>query len=224
MGLFRKEERKDDRMSYLKERSNRIQLFEENMYFCERNPKLMNSIMRTRQHAEFYSDVAKDLKIYPECQLKKPSLQFAEDDDVLVLAKRLAEKKPGVRIGLVNSSNALFPGGTVLQGGDGLEERLCRSTTLYPCLRENRVQEVFYSCDEQAGCYMDTGCFLYLPEVVCFRIRDEAEQNLEEQEWFSVDIISCRFVDASTSKDLTELYQVAIHNGIEILVLGHMDN
>ena len=105
--------------------------------------------------------------------------------------KNLKNVFPTSRIGIVHFGSPIHPGGSVIQGGDGLEEFLCRCTTLYPCLATTFLRQQYYEknrlCEEDQ--YRNVG--IYIPDVVCFREDSEESRIMKQSDWFLVDVISC---------------------------------
>lgn len=126
-------------MNYQKDRTKRIEIFENTIQYCERNTRLLESIDQTRHNTLLYH---KPLK---ECS--KVCKVYQQPVKISVSTKRTLEiaKQPHLcyrdrRIGIFNFADALHPGGEVIRGNNTHEEILCRCSTLYPCLNTVDLQ------------------------------------------------------------------------------------
>ncbi|KAF4970349.1 hypothetical protein FSARC_2605 [Fusarium sarcochroum] len=83
------------------------------------------------------------------------------------------------RVGILNMSSPLSPGGGFLNGANSQEESLCMRTTLYPSLKDEwyRIPEL---------------CAIYTPDVLVFR--DEEAEDLDKKDRFYVDCITAAMI------------------------------
>lgn len=147
----------------------------------------------------------------------------------------------GKRIAVLNFASATNPGGGVENGASAQEECLCRVSTLYPCLTEQKMRDCFYTPHRKNGNALHNDDIIYTPNVLV--IKDDDHNLLSEP--FSVDVISCaapnlrerpsnRYNTGDTIKaqilenELLELHEKrarkifasAIANNVEVLILG----
>ena len=85
------------------------------------------------------------------------------NDDCIDTCVRLAKEDPTCRVGLLNMASDRCPGGGVTKGARAQEEDICRRTTLYPTLLQQRYplahDEIVYTpnvkivkCSTYASC------------------------------------------------------------------------
>ncbi len=147
----------------------------------------------------------------------------------------------GKRTAVLNFASATNPGGGVEKGASAQEECLCRVSTLYPCLADQKMRASFYTPHRKNGNALHNDDIIYTPNVLV--IKDDDHNLLSEP--FSVDIISCaapnlrerpanQYNTGDTIKvqisdnELLALHEKrarkicssAIANGVEILILG----
>ena len=147
----------------------------------------------------------------------------------------------GKRTAVLNFASATNPGGGVEKGASAQEECLCRVSTLYPCLANQKMRASFYTPHRKNGNALHNDDIIYTPNVLV--IKDDDHNLLSEP--FSVDIISCAAPNlrerpsnqyntgdtikvqisdnellALHEKRASKIFSSAIANGIEILILG----
>ncbi len=147
---------------------------------------------------------------------------------------------------VLNFANFFTPGGAVEYGANAQEEALCRTSTLYVCLTDDKnVKTDFYLAHEhtamglkeaekeQYGTMHNNDC-IYTPNVVIFK-DPKTEENLLTSDYGFVDVISCaapNFAGQTLSvKTLESMYklqldrihrilEVAYSQGTDHLILG----
>lgn len=147
----------------------------------------------------------------------------------------------GKRTAVLNFASATNPGGGVEKGASAQEECLCRVSTLYPCLVDQKMRASFYTPHRKNGNALHNDDIIYTPNVLV--IKDDDHNLLSEP--FSVDIISCAAPNlrerpsnqyntgdtikvqisdnellALHEKRARKIFSSAIANGVEILILG----
>lgn len=147
----------------------------------------------------------------------------------------------GQRTAVLNFASATNPGGGVEKGASAQEECLCRVSTLYPCLVDQKMRASFYTPHRKNGNALHNDDIIYTPKVLV--IKDDDHNLLATP--FSVDIISCaapnlrerpsnQYNTGDTvkvqisgnellklhEKRASKIFSSAIANGIEILILG----
>ena len=144
-----------------------------------------------------------------------------------------AEKYDGKTV-VLNFADFYKPGGLVKMGSGAQEESLCRISTLYPCIAEDpRVREEFYhhhrDC-QYTSLYNDD--IIYTPNVVVFKKDDNDMYDLNEADWYNVDVITCaapnlREIDISADtlyriqkSRIMRILEVADINGADNVILG----
>ncbi len=150
------------------------------------------------------------------------------DESALSAARRLTGARQ--KVAVLNFANAVNPGGAVLYGGDGREERLCRCTNLYPCLTKPEIFADFYDYNNQMDCYYSDR-IIYTENVTVFKT--DLPVCASTKNWFMADVISCpapnlNGVDKMDERRLERLLAGRIQNilavaeahAVSCLVLG----
>ena len=147
----------------------------------------------------------------------------------------------GKRTAVLNFASATNPGGGVEKGASAQEECLCRVSTLYPCLVDQKMRASFYTPHRKHGNALHNDDIIYTPKVLI--IKDDDHNMLATP--FLVDVISCAApnlrekpnnaynsgdgnrVQISDNKLLAlhekrarKIFASAIANGVEVLILG----
>lgn len=160
-------------------------------------------------------------------------------------AKRLIDEDPSRHVAVLNFASATNPGGGVFRGSSAQEENLCRCSTLYPTLDQQRFWDGYYHFHRERGDVRYSDACIYTPDVVVFKRDAEFPELMPESDWFKVDVITCAAPNlrhapsnsynphAGTWRpvDDEELYrihvsrgrricEVAAANGADALVLG----
>lgn len=152
-----------------------------------------------------------------------PHTTFAE-------AKRYVGKG---RIAVLNFANPETPGGGVQNGAMAQEECLCRSSNLYPCLTVPNVQKEYYEYHRRKANHFFSDRLIYTKDVTVFKSDDPIPQLLPEEEWFTVDVITCaapyiakrKHTNLPALKNLfisriKNIFEVAVENQVDFLILG----
>lgn len=154
--------------------------------------------------------------------------------------------KKGKRVCVLNFASATNPGGGVVHGSSAQEEAICRCSTLYPCLNTRKMWNEFYTPHRNADNPLYNDDCIFTPDVKVFKSDINFPELLPEAEWWDVDVITCaasnlRRIPSNrmnpnagsrkadiTYEELRELhtariqriFEVAIANGVEVLILG----
>ncbi len=157
----------------------------------------------------------------------------------------LTKQHPGARLAVMNFANAFTPGGGVVKGAGAQEESLCRCSTLYFSLAEPDLQPAFYRPHRDLPGHLNNDDCIYTPGVVAFKSDTASPELLPEEQWYSVDILTCAGPDmrhywllrgASESDHpvlipethfrtlmaarIRKVFAVAVREGAEVLILG----
>lgn len=147
----------------------------------------------------------------------------------------------GKRTAVLNFASATNPGGGVEKGASAQEECLCRVSTLYPCLVDQKMRASFYTPHRKHGNALHNDDIIYTPKVLI--IKDDDHNMLATP--FLVDVISCAAPNlrekpnnaynsgdgnkvqisdnellALHEKRARKIFASAIANGVEVLILG----
>ena len=154
--------------------------------------------------------------------------------------------KQGKSVCVLNFASATNPGGGVVHGSSAQEEAICRCSTLYPCLNTKELWNGFYGPHRKADNPLYNDDCIFTPGVKVFKSDINFPELLLETEWWDVDVITCAAPNlrsipsnrmnpnaGSRKADITyeglralhtariqRIFEVAIANGAEVLILG----
>lgn len=154
--------------------------------------------------------------------------------------------KQGKRVCVLNFASATNPGGGVVHGSSAQEEAICRCSTLYPCLNTRKMWNEFYTPHRNADNPLYNDDCIFTPDVKVFKSDINFPELLPETEWWDVDVITCAAPNlrsipsnrmnpnaGSRKADITyeglralhgariqRIFEVAMANGAEVLILG----
>lgn len=154
--------------------------------------------------------------------------------------------KQGKKVCVLNFASATNPGGGVVNGASAQEECICRCTTLYPCLNADAMWNAFYTPHRKAANPLYNNDCIYTPDVCVFKSDTNFPEVLPKYEWWNVNILSCaapnlrerpsnamnphagdkavKITSAELKKLLTKrirrIFEIAVANGNEVLILG----
>jgi len=97
--------------------------------------------------------------------------------------------RKGKKVAVLNFASATTPGGGVLKGSSAQEECLCRVSTLYNCINDSKMWDVFYNPHRKSGDSIHNDDIIYTPGVKVIKTDDY--DDLTENKVFTVDVISC---------------------------------
>lgn len=147
---------------------------------------------------------------------------------------------------MLNFASATNPGGGVVNGSSAQEECICRCTTLYPCLNTDEMWNAFYKPHRKAANPLYNNDCIYTPDVCVFKSDTNFPEVMPKDEWWNVNILTCaapnlrerpsnamnphagdkavKITSAELEKLLTKrirrIFEIAVANGNEILILG----
>lgn len=123
---------------------------------------------------------------------------YEKKADVIVSEKRTFEAARGYRgveRAVLNFASSVTPGGGVKKGSFAQEESLARISTLYPCLSDRKLWDGYYAVNRMRHDRRNTDSVIYTPGVLVFRSDDERMKILDEDEWYSVNVLTCAAPD-----------------------------
>lgn len=141
-----------------------------------------------------------------QCVIDENQVFAAKNDNVydtpanvIVSKKRSLEAAMGYpkqKVCVLNFASASNPGGGVEKGSNAQEEAICRCSTLYPCISEQKVSMQFHQKhrtllkNEELSALYNDDC-IYTPGVIVFKTDTNIPVLMSEDKWYQVDIISC---------------------------------
>ena len=186
----------------------------------------------------------KETIVVPVAQTQKQAKVIVSGKRSLEAAEPYA--KQGKKVCVLNFASASNPGGGVVNGSSAQEECICRCTTLYPCLNISAMWDAFYMPHRKANNPLYNNDCIYTPNVCVFKSDTNFPEPLPQAEWWKVNILTCAAPNlrerpsnamnpnagATAAKiSATELeklltsrvrriFEVAVANGNEVLILG----
>lgn len=205
-------------------------------------PTLVHTVEQSTQSQVFIPEAEK-IVVPPACKVEKAKV-IVSGKRSLEAAEVYA--KQGKKVCVLNFASATNPGGGVVNGSSAQEECICRCTTLYPCLDTDAMWNSFYKPHRQAANPLYSNDCIYTPNVCVFKSDINSPEPLPESEWWNVNIITCaapnlrerpsnamnpcagQIAAKITPNELEKLltsrikriFEVAVANGNEVLILG----
>lgn len=205
------------------DKQKRIEIFEDTRKQIAKHDKLQETVSKEIATTKLYKE---DYTFVPENGSKAGNIS-------VVNGRTFKVAKNYSNVAVLNFASATNPGGGVLRGSNTQEECLCRCSTLYPCLENKKFDNDFYKYHKNRHDTMYTDRILYTKNVVVFKDDIREPKMLPENEWYSVDVITCaapnlREVKNVNQNELLKLFKsriqkilwVAIENGVDNIVLG----
>ena len=195
---------------------------------------LKQSIRNTIENSDMYGDI--NLQKY-DCVYNDTKTGNVSVVNMRTMeAARIygATKKTAV----LNFASARHPGGQVMEGSSAQEEALCRCSTLYQVLSDEKFKP-FYNTYKEVKNFMPyyTNRLIYSPNVCVFGTDTYISDVMPEHLWYYCDVITCaapnmlHIVREGKEINRDELYNIllsrvnniinsAIIYGADVLVLG----
>ena len=170
-------------------RQDNVEIFEDTQRLYKSNERLISAIKHSivGQHCFWgkeYSWNGPGNRIY-----QRPA-------QIVVSPKRTLEAAApyayaGKKVCVLNFASATNPGGGVVKGSSAQEETICRCSTLYPNLKEQRMWNQFYAPHRRAHDPLHNDDCIYTPGVVVFKSDTDYPQLMPEEKWYSVNVLTC---------------------------------
>ena len=204
----------------------RVQAFKNTRDLYMNDKSLIKSIKETKKNTKLYLEGFESNKK----NISNDSKIVFERLSSLDAAKKYAKL---VNVALLNFASGTHPGGGVLTGANAQEESICRASTLYKCLNDEsgNLYESFYGYHKQLGnLYSDR--IIYSPNVLVFKNDDKENTLLDKNDWYKINIISSSAPNLRNEQisdndlyniiltRIKNIFEVALDNDIEILILG----
>lgn len=205
------------------ERKRRLEIFEDTLRGCEGKEELMKCIEYSRENTVLWENPIVDIDVGNR-RFDKPCRICVMENQVVEEMRRLCGEFSKLRIGVFHFVSPVHSGGSVIRGGQGQEEKLCRCTTLYPCLDTEYLRGEFYEKNRlcQDGVYSDR-C-IYIPGIFGVKKDGETIEWLEEKERYCFDVI-CTVAPKVRDWRVLEhrvdaVFRVAIRQKVDVMTLG----
>lgn len=206
-----------------------IKIFNDTLKQCRENNKLATAVQKSIENTVLYK--AGD---YPEIS-RKPDRNcriLTTHERTVESAVNLHKIYPDKKITILNFASAVNAGGGVALGANAQEESICRCSTLYPCLKTNKLTMGYYIPHILRPNFCYTDSCIYTPDIVVMKSDALYPENIPENEWFSIDVLTCAAPNLSTAwipqsklyeihkKRGSHILSIAAANDTDILVLG----
>lgn len=215
---------------------NNVKIFHDTQAIIEKNEKLhkltSEAVVKTKVYSENYESLAK-VGNYDTTFSVEECVSLIEARELLKTYKKIA---------VHSFANPIEPGGGVLMGAVAREEYLCRVSNLYSFLTSAQAAE-FYELHQQMykemqveESFLASDLVTYAPGVTVIKKDLYGGKEVEyTDDWITVDIISAsapyfkeklpeREHDVSIKdlyvKRIKNIFETAIDNGVEALVMG----
>ena len=214
-------------------REELIKIFENTVWMCENNRRLVDKIKSSMVYNRVISeenadDILENL-IYGN--------ETEKEVKIIVSKKRSFEAASAYRgkhISVLNFASATNPGGGVTKGASAQEECLCRISTLYKCISASEITEAFHKKHRYAlktgkmNSFYNDDC-IQTCNVTVFKSDTAKTVLLPEKDWFDVDVISCAAPNLRrmsqhnkhwkknvTNQELLDIYKKRINRVLDI--------
>ncbi len=202
-----------------------VRVFEDTLNSISSIPFLSESVERSRALQ----------MVYPEdCSVNVPDVRRYGTSEVILVPHRSFEAAAGLkgRTAVLNFASFTNPGGGVAYGSSAQEESLCRISTLYECITDDRMMEGFYFPHSAVTSDLFNSDLIYTPGVTVFKSDTLSPEMLPREKWFQADVVTCAAPDLSSMsvsdtrlrqahvQRFSRILSVCAENGDENVVLG----
>lgn len=169
-------------------RQENIEIFEDTQRMYKTNVRLIEAIKRSAKEQQLFKC---------DCQIAEERQRSAVSPvKICVSAKRTLEAASayaytGKKVCVLNFASATNPGGGVTRGSSAHEEAICRCSTLFPNLNEQRMWNNFYNPHRRQHNPLHNDDCIYTPGVIAFKSDTNNPKLLPEEKWYSVNVLTC---------------------------------
>ena len=169
-------------------RQENIEIFEDTQRLYKTNVRLIEAIKRSAKEQQLFKS---------DCQITEERQRSAVPPaKICVSAKRTLEAASayaytGKKVCVLNFASANNPGGGVTRGSSAQEEAICRCSTLFPNLNEQRMWTNFYNPHRRQHNSLHNDDCIYTPGVIAFKSDTNNPKLLPEEKWYSVNVLTC---------------------------------
>ena len=150
---------------------------------------------------------------------------------------KIKKKNPNDKVALLNFASAKHPGGMVTRGSVAQEECICRCSSLYPVLSDEKFKKGYYDYHKYSHNKLYSNRLIYSPDIIF--IKDDSKKYAKLKDAVKMDVITCAapnlrglnekvdqvILRANNMPDIyydriKHIFSAAYTNGVEHLVLG----
>ena len=223
-------------------RTKNAEIFRDTERRYTSDPTLMQAVQQSTDNQVFIAE-GEDITVSSAYKTEKAKVVVSGKRS---LEAAEAYAKQGKKVCVLNFASATNPGGGVVNGSSAQEECICRCTTLYPCLNTDTMWSAFYKPHRKAANPVYNNDCIYTPDVCVFKSDTNFPEILPKDEWWNVNILTCaapnlrerpsnamnphagdkaaKITPTELEKLLTKrvrrIFEIAVANGNEVLILG----
>lgn len=169
-------------------RQDNIEIFEDTQRMYSGNQRLISAIQHSSEAQEYFGN-RRQLIGFDGRSYQKPCR-------IVVSPKRTLEaaapyRRAGKKVCVLNFASATNPGGGVTKDSSAQEEAICRCSTLYANLKEQKAWDSFYGPHRRQRDPLHNDDCIYTPGVMVFKSDTEYPRGLPEEKWYSVNVLTC---------------------------------
>ena len=170
-------------------RKDNVEIFEDTQRMYTSNERLIAAIKYSSAGQHCFADIGHHGYGSGYRMYQKPAQIVVSPKRTLEAAAHYAYA--GKKVCVLNFASATNPGGGVIKGSSAQEEAICRCSTLYPNLKEQRMWNQFYAPHRRAHDLLHNDDCIYTPVVVVFKSDTNYPKLLPEEKWYSVNVMTC---------------------------------
>ena len=170
-------------------RQDNVEIFEDTQRLYSNNERLIAAIKHSGAAQECFTGTGR-------CWYGPEHRIYQKPAQTVISSKRTMEAAApyayaGKKVYILNFASATNPGGGVTRGSSAQEEAICRCSTLFPNLNEQRLWNVFYEPHRRAHDPLHNDDCIYTLGVMVFKSDTDYPQLLPEEKWYSVNVLTC---------------------------------
>lgn len=164
------------------------EIFRDTQVFYRKNAMLASAVQHSTENTVFYPAEA-----YPAIKDRPAAagLVTVSKRKTFEAAMQLNRENPNAKIAVLNFASATNPGGGVKHGSSAQEESLCRCSTLFPTLDQQRLWDCYYLPNRADANPLHTDACIYSPGIVICKTDDDYPERLADKDFVTVDVITC---------------------------------
>ena len=170
-------------------RQENVEIFEDTQRMYTSNERLISAIKHSIAGQQCFSGIERQW-YGPEHRIYQKLAQ-TEISPKRTLEAAVPYVYAGKKVCVLNFASATNPGGGVVKGSSAQEEAICRCSTLYANLKEQRMWNQFYAPHRRAHDPLHNDDCIYTPSVMVFKSDTDYPQLLPEEKWYSVNVLTC---------------------------------
>ena len=222
-------------------RQENVRIFEDTQRNYRQNDRLAAAIGHSNAKQKLYSE-GRMIETWFSRTYEQPAQVIVSTKRTLEAASAYAGKK----VCVLNFASATNPGGGVAKGSSAQEEAICRCSTLYASLTEQKLWKNFYAPHRHQREALHNDDCIYTPGVIVFKTDTAYPELMPEENWYSVDVLTCAAPNLRTrlgngmnpgegdtavsisrdelqtlhEKRMRRVLEIASINGNEVVILG----